>query len=185
MTDSSPVIAVRSAHGYHSPLVVTGFMGTGKTSVGRIVAQKLGRDFIDMDTVIETRERQSVREIFATRGETYFRAREGELCAELAARDDLVIATGGGALVNPDNRARFAGAFVVCLDATVDAILARLAGAQDRPLLAGGAREQIEALLNARREAYAAIAAHVDTTDQTIEQSADEVIALFKAATND
>ncbi len=161
-------------------------MGTGKTSVGQIVAQKLGREFVDVDAVIETREGKTVRELFATRGEAYFRARESAVCAELAPRDAerLVIATGGGALVNPQNRAAFARAFVVCLDASVDAILARLAlrGTGERPLLVGNdTHASVEALLNARREQYAQIAIHVDTTSKSPVQVADEIIAQMKS----
>ena len=164
-----------------SLLVLTGFMGTGKTCVGRIVAEQLGREFIDLDALIESREGMSVRAIFETRGEAYFRAREAEVCAELGARANLVIATGGGALVDPRNRVAFERAFVICLDAAPDAILARLSDAQDRPLLASAdPRARVEDLLNERREAYVQIARHVDTTDKTINQVAEEILKLFQ-----
>jgi shikimate kinase len=117
-------------------LVLTGLMGTGKTCVGRLVAERLGREFVDMDEVIAAREGASIVEIFARQGEEHFRAREGELCAELSARRNLVIATGGGALLDPTNRDRFENAAVICLDAGVDDIMRRLDGAHDRPLLA-------------------------------------------------
>jgi shikimate kinase len=162
-------------------VVLTGFMGTGKSSVGRLVAQKLAREFVDMDAVIEAREGETVRTIFETRGEAGFRSIESALCAELGKRDDLVIATGGGALVNPRNQDVFANAFVVCLGATFEEILSRLNGAQDRPLLANGdARERVEILLRARHAAYARIQNHVDTTDQSIEQVADRIIRMFQ-----
>lgn len=165
-----------------STIVLTGFMGTGKTSVGRIVAAKLAREFVDMDAIIEAREGQTVSAIFETHGEAYFRAREADLVAELSGRDGLVIATGGGALVAAHHRAAFANAFVVCLDASVGEIVRRLEGASDRPLLAHGhVRGRTAALLEARRNAYAQIKAHVDTTGKTAEQVADEVIALFQA----
>ncbi len=163
-------------------LVLTGFMGTGKTSVGRIVAARLAREFVDIDAVIQAREGQTISAIFQTRGEAYFRAREAALVAELAGRDGLVIATGGGTLIAPGNRAAFADAFVVCLDASAEEIVRRLAGMSDRPLLAQGEmHERVVALLQARHEAYAQIQMHVDTTGKTIEQVADEVIALFQA----
>lgn len=165
----------------HSSLVITGFMGAGKTSVGRMVAQKLGREFVDMDEVIERHEGKTVRAIFEMRGEAYFRARESELCAELAARDNLVIVTGGGTLVNLHNRALFANAWIVCLDASVDAIVARLNDTKDRPLLAGGElREQVERLLRARRDAYAQIEHHVDTTNKSVAEVAGEILAAFE-----
>jgi len=162
-------------------VVLTGFMGTGKTSVGRMVAHKLAREFVDMDALIEAREGKAVRDIFQSNGEAYFRAQESALCAELAERHDLVIATGGGALVNPRNQEMFSGAFVVCLDATADEILSRLSGVHDRPLLAGDLpRERVEALLNARHAAYTRIRSHVDTTSKSIEQVADQIIHIFQ-----
>lgn len=161
-------------------LVITGFMGTGKTSVGQIIAQKLAREFVDMDEVIASREGLSVRAIFEAWDEEYFRARESELCAELGARDNLIIATGGGALLDSHNREMFAKAFIVCLDASLDAILARLHGAQDRPLLAqGDLRPRVEELLKARQDAYAQIECHIDTTDKSVEQVAAEVLEAF------
>jgi shikimate kinase len=182
-------------------LVLTGFMGTGKTSVGRVVAERLHREFVDMDEVLAAREGASIAEIFARQGEQHFRARERELCAELSARNNLVIATGGGALLDPDNRARFVNASVICLDAGVEEIMRRLGSAHGRPLLEsegassesgkwkaengrrkeeGGTR--IRELLDARREAYALISLHVDTTGRGVEDVAGEVMDRFAAA---
>ncbi len=166
-------------------IVITGFMGTGKTSVGRLVAEKMGRAFVDMDSTIESREGITVQEIFATHGEAYFRDCEMELCLELAGRKNLVIATGGGTLVDPRNRACFHEAFVVCLDATVDSLLARLKNATDRPLLQGGeVRRRLASLFSTRRAAYGEIERHVDTTGKNVDQVAAEIIALFQAAQN-
>lgn len=163
-------------------VVLTGFMGTGKTSVGRIVARQLAREFVDMDTLIEAREGKTVSAIFVAHGESYFRSIESALCKELSARNGLVIATGGGALIDPQNQATFASAFVVCLDATIAEIVARLSGKQDRPLLANDDQpERVQVLLNARRAAYTRIQHHVDTTGQSIEQVADRVTRMFQA----
>ena len=163
------------------PLVLTGFMGTGKTSVGQVVAEKLGREFVDMDVLIQAEEGMTISKIFETRGEAYFRAREAELCARLAARDNPVISTGGGTLVNPQNRAQFGEAFVICLDAGTDDILDRLNGALDRPLLRSpNPRQRIVELFDARREAYAQIEWHLDTTGKTVEQVADEIAGLLQ-----
>ena len=79
-------------------------MGTGKSTVGRLVATKLQRDFMDMDALIEQREGRSINQIFKDKGENYFRRLEADFCRELAEQQDLVIATGGGALINADNR---------------------------------------------------------------------------------
>ncbi len=164
-------------------IVITGFMGTGKTSVGRLVAHKMERGFVDMDLMIESREGKTVQEIFTTHGEAYFRDCEMEMCQELGRRKNLVIATGGGTLVDPRNRACFREAFVVCLDATVDSLLARLKNATDRPLLQGDeARGRVTSLLSTRRAAYEEIDRHVETTEKNVDQVAAEIIALFQAA---
>ena len=164
-------------------IVITGFMGTGKSSVGRLVAERLGRAFVDMDLLIEEREGRSIAEIFATEGEPYFRALERDLCRELAAQSDLVIATGGGALIDPVNREVMGRSGVLfCLRCSPDEILRRLALAEDRPLLdVEDRRQRIEALLAQRREAYAQIPYQIETTGRTIEQVAEEVIRLAGA----
>ncbi|MDL1897482.1 3-dehydroquinate synthase [Anaerolineae bacterium CFX7] len=158
-------------------IVLTGFMGTGKTSVGRALAQILDRAFVDMDTWLAEREGMSIAQLFAEKGEAFFRAQESALCRELAAGENLVIATGGGALVNETNRNVFANAHVICLDASVDEILRRLDGNDERPLLQGDKRAQIEKLLNARRDAYAQIPLHLETDGQTPEQIARALLA--------
>jgi 3-dehydroquinate synthase len=147
-------------------IVITGFMGTGKSSVGREVAHRLGRPFVDMDAEIEARAGKPISDIFAQEGEPTFREMEGRLCRELSARRGLVIATGGGTLIDPDNRRRMlASGPAFCLTCETDEILRRLAQAQDRPLLdVQDRRGEIERLLSGRREAYAAIPRHIDTS---------------------
>ncbi|MFN2229323.1 MAG: shikimate kinase, partial [Anaerolineae bacterium] len=138
-------------------IVLTGFMGTGKTSVGREVARRLGRPFVDMDDEIVARAGKSIPEIFQAEGEAAFRALEAKVCRELSERHGLVIATGGGALVDPENRrAMLASGPVFCLGCRAEGILERLAGAGDRPLLdVQDRRAEIERLQGARQEAYA------------------------------
>ena len=164
-------------------IVITGFMGTGKSCVGQLVAEWLGRDFVDMDLLIEEREGCSISEIFATQGEPYFRALERGLCRGLAAQSDLVIATGGGALIDPVNREVMGCSGVLfCLRCSSDEILRRLARAEDRPLLdVQDRRRRIQALLAQRREVYARIPHQIETTGKTIEQVAEEVIRLTRA----
>lgn len=164
-------------------LVITGFMGTGKTTVGRILAQRLGRPFVDMDALIEKREGRSIEEIFAAEGEAYFRELEAALCRELAPPQGLVIATGGGALVNPVNLALMqSGGLVVCLDGEPEVLWERLATANDRPLLQGpDGRARLEALLQARQAAYARIPHHVDTTHRSPQEVAEEILTKLQA----
>ncbi|MGD8596723.1 MAG: 3-dehydroquinate synthase [Anaerolineae bacterium] len=161
-------------------LILTGFMGTGKTSVGQEIAERSGCEFVDMDSRLEARTGLTISEIFARHGEGYFRDLEAALCRELAARSALVIATGGGALV-PVSNLEILGASgpVVCLDADPEDILKRLAAASDRPLLdIDDRRQRILSLLEERAEAYQRIGIHVDTSGLSPTQVADRVLAI-------
>ncbi len=155
-------------------------MGTGKTSVGRLVAEQLGRPLVDLDDVIAARAGKSIPRIFAEDGERAFRALEAAVCAEMAAPAGLVIAAGGGAAVNPANRtALAAGGLMICLDATPEAILARVGDDANRPMLAGpDRRARIADLLAQRAAAYAAIPQHLDTTGLSIAAAAERVLGI-------
>lgn len=163
-------------------LVLTGFMGTGKTSVGQEVARRMGREFVDMDEVIARRAGKSIPAIFAEDGEAAFRQIEAELCRELAQRSGLVIATGGGALVPQENRHRMEeSGLVICLRCSPEEILRRLERADDRPLLnVADRREEVERLLEQRREAYAAIRVQLDTTGLAVDQAVERILALWE-----
>lgn len=160
-------------------VVLTGFMGTGKTSVGRQLAHLLGYEFVDTDHVIEERH-GPIPEIFREHGEGRFRQLERDVAAELAGRSGLVIATGGRLMVDPVNAERLgATGEVFCLVADVDTIVARVTrgGAADRPLLAGAdVRERIAALLAERAEAYARFE-QVDTEGLTPDEVATALAA--------
>ena len=159
-------------------IILTGFMGTGKTSVGREVARRLNRPFVDMDVEIEARAGKPISTIFAEEGESAFRQMEAQLCRELARAQGKVIATGGGALVDPENRRRMmASGPVFCLTCSTDEISRRLAQARDRPLLEAGDRQnEIARLLAQRYEAYAAIPRQIDTTLLSTDEVATQVI---------
>lgn len=117
-------------------LALVGFMGCGKSTVGRQVAADLGFQFVDTDTLIEDRAGLAISEIFASEGETAFRRLESEVIADLAQQRQLVIATGGGAIVNPKNLAALKQhALVVCLWANAEAIHERTRHQSHRPLL--------------------------------------------------
>jgi shikimate kinase len=161
-------------------VVLTGFMGTGKTTVGRLLAARLGYEFVDTDAIIEERH-GPIPQIFADHGERTFRTYEREVAAELAARDGLVIATGGRMMLDPVNaEALGTGAHVFCLTAHLDTILARVTAAgvaDERPLLAGpDVEERIALLLEARAGAYAEFA-QIATDLRTAEAVADELAA--------
>lgn len=155
-------------------IVITGFMGTGKSTVGKLVAQKLNRDFVDMDTVIEQRTGLTIPRIFSGYSERFFRAMEQGLAHELAMQSGLVIATGGGALVKSDLRDMM-GQYgtLVCLNASEEEIKARLKETDERPLAGDWQR-----LLTERREAYATIRHQIETTGKSPEDIAYEIITL-------
>jgi len=166
-------------------IVLNGFMGTGKSAVGREVARRLGWRFVDMDDVIVLRVGKPIPRIFAEDGEPVFRRMESQVCADLSAQERSVIATGGGALVDPDNRrVMMRGGTVVCLTADPDEILRRVGGDDSRPLLnVPDPRARVAELLAARRAAYQAIPWQIETTGLSIEEVAERVIALSHVIT--
>lgn len=160
-------------------IVLTGFMGTGKTTVGQSVAEMTGRMLIDTDERIAKQAGKSIPEIFEQDGEAAFRHIERRICRYYSGQRKLVIATGGGMLVDEGNRAvMLASSFVVCLDATKEAIRTRLAGQSNRPLFNG----DWESLFDQRRAAYGAIPCHLDTSAKSAEQVAQEVVELWRQA---
>lgn len=139
-------------------IVLTGFMGTGKTTVGKLLAKQLERDFVDTDQLIEARQETTIPEIFATQGETAFRLMEAEIAQELGKREGLVISTGGRLMLDPSNAdALSRNGRVFCLVASPQEILSRLVSDKDnhRPLLdVPNPSEQVLELLKKRKEGY-------------------------------
>lgn len=164
-------------------IVLLGFMGTGKTSVGRALAQRLRMTFADMDALIEEREGKSISRIFAEDGEPHFRALERALVSELAAGTGRVIGAGGGVVLNPDNVRDFERTgLAVCLSATPEEILRRVRDDAARPLLAGGDKlASIVRILEQRRQHYAAIRRRIDTTGLTVAQVVERILAMYGA----
>lgn len=163
-------------------IILTGFMGTGKSTIGSLLAQRLDRRFVDMDVELEALFGKPISRVFAEEGEAVFRTAECKLCADLSQQSGLVISTGGGALVNAQNReALSATGILLCLTASADEILRRVAHYEDRPLLAGNfdeKKQKVQNLLRQRRPAYAAILHQIDTTQRT----PDEIIAQIEDA---
>src|SRR5262245_25058993 len=136
---------------------LTGFMATGKTLVGCALARRLGRQFVDADVEIEREAGMTVADIFGRFGEPEFRARERRALERLCALDSTVIATGGGVVVDPRNRAAMrASGMIICLRADPDTILGRIGKGVDRPLLADadGREARIRSLIGERAAAY-------------------------------
>ena len=158
-------------------IALYGFMGVGKTTIGRILAEKLGYDFIDVDTEIERETGKSINEIFQLHGEAYFRKLESEIIRELSNKDRLVIACGGGAVTNTENAETLQkSSKMIYLSASIDEIVDRTKGESTRPLLnVANPVEAASELYENRKPIYVRYAdLEVDTTDKTIE----EVVAL-------
>lgn len=166
-------------------IVLMGFMGTGKTTVGRLLASRLGRPFVDMDAVIEAREGRAISAIFAKEGEAHFRKLERALAVELAGRAGQVIATGGGVVLNPDNVTDFRRTgIVVCLTAPPETILRRVAGDAHRPLLEDGEKtERIRRLLEVRRPFYEALPHRLDTAGSAPEALVERLLEIISDET--
>jgi shikimate kinase len=143
-------------------IVLIGFMGAGKTTVGHLLAGKLGLPFIDSDVVIEERGGRPVRQIFADDGEDAFRALEHETVAGLLRGRDAVLALGGGAVEHPATQKLLRPAPVVYLHVGYPAAVARVGGDAGRPMLR---RSDLEAVYQRRLTAYAAAATLTVQTD--------------------
>jgi shikimate kinase / 3-dehydroquinate synthase len=151
--------------------------GSGKSTVGRIIAQSLGLPFWDLDQEIERQAGLSIPDIFSKEGETEFRARETTALRAALSREDGIVALGGGALLMAENRALVeAGGTVFCLSADLQSLLERLSiEAEPRPLLAGDRSSSLNALLVKRRQHYASFAEQIDTISKTPQQVAWQV----------
>lgn len=155
-------------------------MGTGKSEIGQLLARRLGWTFVDTDRRVEARERATVAQIFARRGETHFRQIEARVIAEVASRDDTVIATGGGAVLRPENMMHLRRhGWVVSLTAPVDVLLRRLGAAEDRPLLKGDVRQNLIKLLDQRRPLYRDADLMVDVSAGTPERVVGAIVAFL------
>ncbi len=148
-------------------IVLLGFMGTGKTVVGQILAQRLQRPFIDVDQLLEAQVGVSIAEFFASEGEASFRGLEKKAIQALAAKGSLVLATGGGVVLDPVNVAVLRqNGFLILLTANPKTIAKRLAGDQSRPLLGPDMDiPKLEGLLREREAAYRAAADFRIATD--------------------
>lgn len=159
-------------------IVLVGFMGTGKSAVGRLLAERLGWPFMDLDRRIERTAGRAVAQIFAGEGEAGFRKREREEVRAAAALQGHVIATGGGVMADDENVRLLKGTgWLICLTANAEVILHRTAATLGtRPLLGGGdPRERIEALLKLRAPFYAKADVAVDTSDRPVKEIVEEI----------
>ena len=151
-------------------IVLTGFMGTGKSTIGKLLAEELKKDFIDTDLFIERRYGKSIPQIFEEEGEERFRELEVNVIKEIAKRKNAVISCGGGVVLNPVNveRLRKKGR-IVLLTASLEDIMKRISEDRKRPLLR---KYKIETLLKLREPIYFSVADFiVNTTDVSVEET--------------
>ena len=163
-------------------VVLFGFMGAGKTVVGKEVARKLCMEFVDMDDIIEEKEGCSISEIFAEKGEKHFREVESEAARSLSRREGLVIATGGGVVLDRKNvdALQLSGAGI-CLTASPEVIYERVKNESHRPLLlTDNPLKRIRSLLRYRAPFYAKVKYRIDTSDLPAESVVENILGIVK-----
>ncbi len=172
-------------------LILTGFMGSGKSSVGRELASLLQKPFIDLDDYIEKQTGLTITEIFEHQGETSFRQLEQQALKTVLAYPPLVLATGGGTIINGDNRRLIQGlGYVIFLDACLDTIMKRTEASHSRPLLLtrdktesdSFRRQKIKDLLNERRSFYELCHLKILTDNLSIHQVTSRILQQLPSA---
>ena len=184
MADSTPTLKQRLAG---RSLYLVGMMGSGKTSTGRPLAERLGYGFVEADAVIEQAAGCSIPDIFDRDGEAGFRSLESQVLSAISQRHSLVVATGGGVVTQPENWGMLHSGIVIWLDVVPDQLLQRLnADSTVRPLLQTADPEAaLNALLNERRPLYAEADLTVVINDETPEAVADGILQLVPSLLKD
>ena len=184
MADSTPTLKQRLSG---RSLYLVGMMGSGKTSTGRPLAERLGYGFVDADAVIEQAAGCSIPDIFDRDGEAGFRSLESQVLSAISQRHSLVVATGGGVVTQPENWGLLHSGIVIWLDVVPDQLLQRLnADSTGRPLLQTADPEAaLNALLNERRSLYAEADLTVVINDETPEAVADGILQLLPSLLKD
>jgi shikimate kinase len=163
-------------------IVLIGYRGTGKSTVGRLLAARLGRELVSTDAEIVKRARRTIPEIVAQQGWDYFRDLESDICREFAGRDQLVIDTGGGAVLRAQNvEALKKDGTVFWLTASVETIAKRIGGDNQRPSVTGFKSfvDEIQDVLQERMPKYQAAADHIIVTDdRSINQLIETILTL-------
>ena len=163
-------------------IVLTGFMGTGKTTIGQALAQMLHMKLVDVDEEIEISQKITINDIFRIYGEPYFRDIETAMIKKLSHNKNCIISTGGGAVLRDENmEALKENGIVFCLAANAETILERTVNNQDRPLLkVENPKKKIEELLAYRRPFYEKAGIMIETDGKTPLQIAEEIMELYK-----
>jgi shikimate kinase len=158
-------------------IILTGFMGVGKTSVGTRLARDLGFRFVDTDGLIEEDQKIAITEIFSSFGEPYFRDTEARIIRQVLEGQGQVVATGGGAVIREENRRAFKeGGMTICLTARPEVVYERIRHETHRPLLqVPDPRGRIRALMDEREQFYRQADLIIDTSDRTVDDVINEI----------
>lgn len=156
-------------------------MGTGKTSVGKALSDRLGWHFANTDDMIEAHQGKTISEIFATIGEAGFREVESEVIRASLEGSHQVVATGGGAVLSEQNRKMMQqNGYVVALTADAQTIIQRVSQDQNRPLVQGNVEERVHTLLETRKHAYDFADKKIDTSRVSVQEIVDIIVAEYK-----
>lgn len=164
-------------------IILIGPMGAGKTTIGRQIAKKLGKQFYDSDHEIEQRTGADIPWIFEIEGEDGFRKRESQVLAELVTQDNIVLSTGGGAVLKQENREALSNnGFIIYLQSSPEKLYKRTAGDKRRPLLQGDDRlAQIKKILKEREQYYKSLSNKIINTDKlTVKQIVREIVKIIE-----
>ncbi|MGZ2410627.1 shikimate kinase [Sphingomonas sp. F9_3S_D5_B_2] len=179
----SMAVAQGSGKATDRPIVLVGFMAAGKSKIGRALAQRLGLAFVDTDREVEERFGMSISDIFETTGESEFRAAERDVISRLLEDGPRVIAIGGGAFVDPENRTRLnAAAVTVWLDPPFDILLARLQRSAARPLASGRSESELHDLWHQRQASYIEAHLRIRTSDDPAQQFVEKIVRELERA---
>jgi shikimate kinase len=162
-------------------IYLVGFMGTGKTSVGRQLAENRKWNFIDLDELIELQQQRRIVDIFAKEGEAYFRKIEKKVLKQASSQDKFVVACGGGIVLDPQNiKLMKKTGVIVCLTASAELILKRVSGSRQRPILnVANPHERIELLLKMRAPYYLKADKTIDTSRLSVRQVAARISRML------
>lgn len=164
-------------------IYLVGFMGTGKTSVGRLLAKEKGWNFIDLDELIELKQQRRIVDIFAKEGEPYFRKIEKKLLKQVSTQKKFVVACGGGVVLDKDNiKVMKKTGALICLCANCEEILKRVSSSTHRPILnVAKPRERIELLLKMRAPYYMQADKMIDTSGLSVKQVVAKISKILAA----
>jgi shikimate kinase len=162
-------------------IVLAGFMGVGKTTIGLLLAKRMKRKFVDVDSLIEEKMQMKISKIFEEKGEGFFRKIESEIISELSEKEGVVIAIGGGAVLKKANISNLMkNGIVICLNASVEEISRRIGDKKDRPLIETQDKLQtLREIFSQRKALYEELPVKIETDGKSPEDVIEEILKAF------